>query len=94
MSNMSKRKRESELEDVKTLMSTEAGRRFAARLMEIAGLYRSSFTGNSTTFFNEGQRNVGIQIFTDIQLSCPESHSIMLDEFRIYKQQFKEENNA
>lgn len=92
--SMSKRERQEELEDVKTLMSTEAGRRFAARLMEIAGIYRCSFTGNSTTFFNEGQRNVGIKIFTDIQISCPESHSKMLDEFRIYKQQFKEENNV
>lgn len=86
--------REYELEDVKALMATESGRRFVARLMEVAGIYRCSFTGNSTTFFNEGQRNVGIQIFADIQIACPEQYSKMLDEFRIYKQQFKETKNG
>jgi len=91
---VSMKEREYELEDVKAFMSTEVGRRFVARLMDIAGIHRCSFTGNSTTFFNEGKREVGIRVFADIQIACPEQYTKMLDEFRIYKQQFKETDNG
>ena len=91
---MSMTEREYELEDIKSLMSTESGRRFVARLMDIAGIHRCSFTGNSTTFFNEGRREVGIRVYAEIQIACPELYTKMLDEFRTYKQQFKETDNG
>lgn len=49
-----------ETEDWKWLMSTPQGRRIVWRILSLTGLFRSSFTGNSQTFFNEGERHVGL----------------------------------
>jgi hypothetical protein len=59
--------RDLELEDFKFLMSTPQGRRFMTRMLDITGFQRSSFTRDSTTFFNEGARSVGLQIWGDMQ---------------------------
>jgi len=88
------KERDYEIEDIKALMSTESGRRFVSRLMAMAGFYRCSFTGNSTTFFNEGKRAIATEVYADIQSFCPEQYPQMLEEFRIFKQQFKETKNG
>lgn len=59
-------RRENELDDIAWLMSEERGRRIMFRLLEMCSVYRSSFTGNSQTFFNEGRRAVGTTLITDI----------------------------
>lgn len=74
------RQRRIELDDVRWLMSDKRGRRFVWRLLEAAGIYRSSFTGNSTTFFNEGARNVGLRFLADVNEACPERYLEMLKE--------------
>ena len=51
--------RENEAADIKLLMSHAWGRRFVWRMLEKSGMYRTSFTGNSETFFREGIRNYG-----------------------------------
>lgn len=71
--------REQELNDFAFIMNSPQGRRFVTRLLDITGFQRSSFTGNSTTFFNEGARNVGLQIWADIQ-EFPELYLRMLQE--------------
>lgn len=71
-------------EDVVWLMSQARGRRFIWRLLERTGLHRSSFTGNSTTFFNEGMRNVGLQIQTDLLEHCADDYVKMLLEQKDY----------
>lgn len=49
------------LHDLKDLMSTAEGRRFFSWLMLKCGLNNPSFTGSeSTTYFNEGQRNIAL----------------------------------
>jgi len=70
----SKRNRQEELNDVRALMDTPAGRRFVWRLLERCGVYQTSFTGNSATFFKEGERNIGLWLLADI-------HEVALDEF-------------
>jgi len=45
----------------KVLVSAE-GRRFIWRILSVCGLYRNSFTGNSNTFYNEGQRSIGLKL--------------------------------
>lgn len=75
-----KKKREDDQrvkDDYATVMSTEGGRRFMFRLLESTGLYRTSFTGNATTYFNEGMRNVGLRILADLQDYCPEQLLLM-----------------
>lgn len=61
-------------------MSDKRGRRAIWRLLDITGIYRTSFTGNSTTFFNEGARNVGLQFLADVNEACPERYLEMLKE--------------
>lgn len=77
-----RRIRERELADIKAIMSAVEGRRYMWKLLDRAGIYRSSFTGNSTTFFNEGQRNLGLSVLADINESCPELYLTMLEENR------------
>lgn len=74
--------RERELEDVRFLLNTKEGRRFLWRLLSLTGLFQSSFTGNSTTFFKEGSRNIGLQVLADINDANPEGYLLMLKENR------------
>lgn len=73
-------KQKIEFEDLKWVMSNKRGRRFAWRLLDRAGIYRTSFTGNSTTFFNEGMRNIGLMLVADIHEACPEAYALMIKE--------------
>lgn len=77
-----RRIRERELADIKAIMTTQEGRRYMWRMLDKAGIYRSSFTGNSSTFFNEGQRNIGLIILADINESCPDLYLTMIEENR------------
>lgn len=72
--------RKQELDDVRWLMSHKQGRRVARRLLEKAGIYRTSFTGNSGTFFNEGMRNLGLFLFNDVMEVAPEQYVKLLEE--------------
>lgn len=76
----SKRRKERDTEDVKLIMSTREGRRFMWRLLDFCGVYRNSFTGNSETFFKEGQRNVGLMLLGEIHEHCPDGFLTMLKE--------------
>ncbi len=64
----------------KAVMATREGRRYLWWLLDRCGVFRTSFTGNSTTFFNEGQRNVGLMLIADITTACPEAYIVMLNE--------------
>jgi hypothetical protein len=74
--------RDEEAADFKWLMSDARGRRFMWRLLGLTGLYRSSFTGNSTTFYNEGMRNVGLMLIADVNELTPEAYLKMIEEQR------------
>ncbi len=76
----SRHSRDKELDDIKWLMSDERGRRVMHRLLTITGVYRTSFTGNSQTFFNEGQRNIGLILTADVHQHCSADYIKMLDE--------------
>jgi hypothetical protein len=58
--------------DWRWLMGNERGRRVVRRLLETTGVWRSSFTGNSETFFREGARNVGLQVLNLVTTHAPE----------------------
>jgi hypothetical protein len=68
------------LTDLRALLELPAGRRILWWILETAGIYRSSFTGNSTTFFNEGQRQVGLQLLGKIHDAKPEAMILMMQE--------------
>lgn len=66
--------------DLRWIMGSRQGRRFVFRRLSSMGLYRSSYTGNSETFFREGMRNVGLQWMADIERVCQEEFIAMLKE--------------
>lgn len=74
------RLRDIELADMKKMMSTREGRRFVWRLLDRAGVFRTSFTGNSTTFFNEGQRNIGLIVLADVMAAAADQYVVMMNE--------------
>lgn len=66
-----KTERDQELEDVKTVLSHPAGRRFFKRMFREAKMFSTTFTGNSHTFFLEGHRNLALMFFNDVCEAAP-----------------------
>ena len=60
--------------DLKWILATEQGRRFVWRLLETTGIFKSSFTGSSETYFLEGQRNVGLKLLADVMECEPQAY--------------------
>lgn len=70
-----------EAADFKWVMSNRRGRRHLWRLLERAGLYRTSFTTNANlTAFNEGRRDVGLYVLDQITRHTPDGYTLMLKE--------------
>lgn len=68
-----KAERKQELEDVKTILKTDAGFRFFKRLFENTSVFSTTFKNSSElTAFCEGQRNIGLQFFNDVCEAAPE----------------------
>lgn len=61
--------REQEIEDVRTILKTPAGMRFFKRVFNRTHLFRTTYTGNSETYFREGERNIGLWLLTDVQIA-------------------------
>lgn len=72
--------RERDKDDFQWLMGDERGRRVVFGMLEATGVFRSSFTGNSETFFREGMRNVGLILMGKIHAAAPEKYTQMLQE--------------
>ena len=64
--------REQELEDIRAVMSSPAGRRFVWRLLEVGNVFRPCFTGNSQTYYLEGKRELTLTFYADVMEACPE----------------------
>ena len=60
---------EQNIRDLEAVLSTEAGGRFIFSLLNEWHVFSSSFTGNSETFFKEGERNVGLALMEHINFS-------------------------
>ena len=75
--------------DLRKILSIPEGRRFYWELLTKAGVFRTSFTGTSTTYFNEGKREIGLQLLAELMEVKPEAFTQMQRE---YKSLQKEEN--
>lgn len=62
------------------LLETKQGRAWAWWLLGQCGVFRTSFTGNSTTFFNEGKRDIGLLLLGDITREFPDAYMTMTKE--------------
>jgi hypothetical protein len=70
-----------DVEDTKWLMSSKRGRRVVNRLLQQAGVFRSSFHTNALQMsFNEGNRNGGLILLADITENCPDRYAEMIEE--------------
>ena len=77
---LEKTKRLVEIDDIKVVLSTRAGRRFIWKHLTGTGIFQSCFTGNSATFFNEGRREVGLKILAEVNAASPDSYLLMMKE--------------
>ena len=66
-----------ENEWLKDVLSRPGGRDFIWRLLIQCGVYDTSFTGDAPhTFFNEGKRQIGLWVLTEIDAA--DNRSILL----------------
>lgn len=76
-----KRKRERELADLRTVLSTEQGRRFLWRQLEAAGIYSCTFYEDARyAEFVNGMRNVGCRLLAEIHEADPQAYLLMASE--------------
>lgn len=80
--------RENELEDLKSLLKTEVGRRFCWKLISSTHVFSSSFSPDNdrVTSFREGERNIGLMLIADIMEACPDRYIQMQRESKIREQ--------
>jgi len=57
---------EDRVRDLGKLLTRPEGKRYFWWLLESTHMFSSTFTGNSTGNFMEGERNVGLRIFKDV----------------------------
>lgn len=74
--------RRKELEDLRWLLGHPQGRRIATRMLEEAGVYRSSFNhSGSVMAFNEGKRHIGLFLTAEFLEASPDGFMKVLKEY-------------
>lgn len=73
-------RKEAEVEYLRSLLETYGGRATVWRWLEWCGVYKTSFTGNSETFFKEGMRNIGLKILEEVFEASPNIYGLMRAE--------------
>lgn len=75
--------RRKEVEDIKWLMAHPQGRRIVCRLLEEAGVNRTSFNhSGSLMAFNEGKRHLGLFLTAEVLQAAPEGYFKLLKEYQ------------
>ena len=78
-----------EKEDMSKVLNNPAGRRVLWRIMDQSKLLAPDmFTGNSTTFYNLGKRDLGLWLYNQIMGSEPKAFLTMMND------QLQENNNG
>lgn len=72
--------RELELDDLRNIMGTVQGRRFIWRFLAKGNIFRKTFTGNSSSFYLDGQRELALEFYQDIMVACPEKFWLAQEE--------------
>lgn len=73
---------EKEQNDLRFILSSEQGRRFVWKQLSLCGVFKTSFTGNSETFFLEGRRDIGLRLLDDIMSVDPDGFLKMMNEYK------------
>lgn len=64
---------------VRSLLGTEQGKEFLWWLLGQTHVFQSSFTGNSATYFLEGERNVGLKVYNQLMAADPRALQELID---------------
>lgn len=72
--------REQELRDFGVIVSTREGRRYVWNLLKRCHIFTTSWEPSAKIHFNEGERNVGLRILTDINEANPAAYAVMQSE--------------
>lgn len=76
-------RRERELNDLRWLLGHPQGRRIASRLLDEAGVFRSSFhTSGSVMAFSEGKRHMGLFLTAELLDASADGYMKVLNEYR------------
>ena len=62
-----KDQRNQEQNDIREIMARPEGRRLMWRIISEGGVFSDCFTGNNTTFFNEGKRSNGLWLMNELE---------------------------
>lgn len=63
------------------IMSVSGGRHWMHDILVSCHVFATTFTVDPyATAFNEGQRNIGLQLLDDIMQACPDSYILMMRE--------------
>jgi hypothetical protein len=82
LTDAQKRVHQKEIDDVRKILKTPEGRRYLWRMLGECGIFFNSFTPNSNqTAFNEGGRNIGLIILSDINEADPSAFAKMQNEY-------------
>ena len=66
---------------IRSIMDQTTGREWILSLLERSHIFHTSFTGEALrSAFNEGERNIGIFILSDIMRCCPDKYMLMMQE--------------
>jgi len=75
------RKHVREIDDLKKVLKMPGGRRLILKVLSETGVFRASFSLNSmTTAFNEGKRDIGLNLLANMDEADPMAYSQMLRE--------------
>ena len=69
-----------EQDDLKVLLKDPHGFRFIQRVLDRSKIMNNCFTGNSSTYFNEGRKAVALDVFQDIRAVAAEVSPTIIQE--------------
>jgi hypothetical protein len=76
-------RRRKELDDLRWLLGHPQGRRILARVLDEAGVFRSSFNhSGSVMAFSEGRRHMGLWVTGELMDASPDGYFKLLKEFK------------
>jgi hypothetical protein len=75
-----KAREEQRLNGLRQIMDSRDGRLWMWHFLSRCGMFTIDFNGNSRDYFNLGQRNAAMPIFSDIQQHCMDEYLLMVKE--------------
>jgi len=74
--------REKEVANLHKNLGTYEGRELVWRLLEMGGMYHTSFVGElpHTNSYNEGRRSTAIWLYVEVFTARPEAYTLMVSE--------------